>query len=94
VDAPDATDTEAGTETAELLLARAMLVPPEGAAALNETEHAVVPAPVKVLVLHTSALRVDDAAEVPVPLRLTTAVGAVLEIVNCPITEFAVNGLN
>jgi hypothetical protein len=46
-----------------------MLVPPEGAAALNETEHAVVPAPVNVLVLHTSALRVDEV--VPAAFRFS-----------------------
>jgi hypothetical protein len=50
-----------------------------------------VPEPVKVLVPHVIALTVADT-DAPVPLRLTVAVGAVLEIVNWPVTEVAVVG--
>ena len=92
-DAPDAIDTVAGTVTALLLLAMATLIPPDGAAALTDTEHAVDPAPVNVLVLQESPLTVD-VTEVPVPLRLTTGVDAALEIANCPVTGFVVVGLN
>ena len=91
--APDATETLAGTFTALLLLVRATLVPLDGAAELSDTVHVVVLAPVNVLVPHDSPFTVD-ATEVPVPLRLTTAAGAVLEIATCPVTEFAVVGLN
>ena len=43
---PAATVTEAGTVTAELLLARLTVKPPLGAAALSPTVHVSVPAPV------------------------------------------------
>ena len=56
VDAPEATDTLAGTVTALLLLNTFTLKPPDGAAELNERVHAVVPAPVKVWLPHESAL--------------------------------------
>ena len=91
--APDATKTLAGTLTALLLLVRATLIPPDGAVEVKDTVHDVDPAPVNVPVLHESALIVDVTEE-PVPLRLTTAVGAVLEIFNRPVTEFAVVGRN
>ena len=42
--APAATVTEAGTVTAELLLASVTASPPAGAAALSVTVHASVPA--------------------------------------------------
>jgi hypothetical protein len=71
----------------------ATLMPPDGAAEFSDTVHAVDPAPVNVLVLHESPLTAD-VTEVPVPLRGTAVVGAVLEIVNCPVTELAVVGLN
>lgn len=60
--APDATDTLAGTVTALSLLVRATLRPPEGAAEVNDTVHAVDPAPVKVLVPHAIALTVGAGA--------------------------------
>jgi hypothetical protein len=44
--APAATVTDGGNETDESLLARATVKPPLGAAALNVTVHASVPAPV------------------------------------------------
>jgi hypothetical protein len=43
---PAATVAEAGTVTAELLLARLTVNPPVGAAALSPTVHVSVPAPV------------------------------------------------
>ena len=59
-DAPDAIDTVAGTVTAPLLLDTATLTPLDGAAALKDTVHAVVPAPVNVLVAHRSELTVGE----------------------------------
>jgi hypothetical protein len=91
VDAPKATVTLPGTVTEVELLARATLWPPDGAAELNETVQVVVPEPVNELVPHETAFTVA-ATMVPVPLTLTVAVGAVLEIVNCPLTVVAVVG--
>jgi hypothetical protein len=91
--APALTVTLPGTVTALLLLAKATLWPVDGAEVFNDTVQAVVPVPVNVLVPHDSALTVG-ATEAPVPLRLTTAVGAVLKIVNCPVAEVAEVGLN
>jgi hypothetical protein len=68
-DAPDATVTLAGTVTAPRLLERATTWPPEGAAELNDTEHAVDPAPVNELLPHVSALTEAPAAA-PVPLKV------------------------
>ena len=92
-DAPAGTETLAGTVTAVLLLARATLMLPEGAAALRDTVQEVLPVPVNVVVPHVRALTAG-VAEVPVPLRPTVAVGALLEIVNCPVADVAVVGLN
>ncbi|HEY2472029.1 MAG TPA: hypothetical protein VGI45_29860 [Terracidiphilus sp.] len=69
-DAPDATVTLTGTVTALRLLDKATTWPPDGAAELNDTVHAEVPAPVNELLLHDSALTAEDGS-VPVPLRLT-----------------------
>ncbi len=52
---PAATVTEAGTVTAELLLARLTTKPPVGAAALSPTVHVSVPAPVIVPLAQLSA---------------------------------------
>jgi hypothetical protein len=57
-DAPEATDTLAGTVTAPLLLARVTLTPVDGADALNDTVHDVVPALVNVLLPQDNALTV------------------------------------
>ncbi len=78
-DAPDATVTLAGTFTALLLLPSATLKPPDGAAALSDTVQVVVPAPVKELLAHESALMeaVNGAAD---PLRL---IDVVFETVPC-----------
>jgi hypothetical protein len=68
---PVATVTEAGTVTAELLLARLTVNPPLGAAALSPTVHVSVPAPVIVPLAQLNedrvAVLVVLAAD-PVPL--------------------------
>jgi hypothetical protein len=84
--APDATVTEAGTVTAELLLDSATVNPPLGAAPVRVTVHASVPAAVYALVPHDRELKVDEAT--PAPLKFTTALGFVeelLEIVIAPV---------
>ena len=93
VEAPAGTVKLPGTVTALALLLRATLCPLDDAAELKVTAHEVLPDPVNVLFPHESALTVGAIA-VPVPLRLTDAVGAVLEMVSCPVTEFAPVGLN
>jgi hypothetical protein len=50
--APAATVTEAGTVTAELLLVSVTASPPVGAAALSDTVHESLPAPVIVGFVH------------------------------------------
>ena len=87
------TVTEAGTVTALLLLARLTMRPPVGAEPDKLTVQASVSDPVIEVLLQETALTVGVTA-VLVPLRLTVAVGAVLEIVNCPVTEPAPVGLN
>jgi hypothetical protein len=87
------TVTEAGTVTALLLLAMDTLTPPVGAEPVKLTVQASASDPVIEVLLHETALTVG-ATEAPVPLRLTTAVGAVLKIVNCPVAEVAEVGLN
>jgi hypothetical protein len=67
-DAPDGTATTLGTVTALLLLAIATLRPFDGAAELRDTVHVVVPAPVKELLSHVSALT-DGAKGDAGPLR-------------------------
>ena len=61
LDAPEATGTVAGTVTAALLLDRATLTPPDGAAALKVTVHEVVPEPVNKLLEHDKAVIVGVA---------------------------------
>jgi hypothetical protein len=65
--APDATVTDAGTLTAELLLARLTAKPPLAAAAFKVTEQLSVPAPVIEPLVQLSPLNWG----IPVPLRLT-----------------------
>jgi len=94
--APAGTVTVAGTVTAELLLERLTVIPPLGAALLNVTLHASVPAPVIEEFVHDIAFK-SGVVEVPVPLRLTTADGLVEEllvIVNWPVAAPAVVGSN
>ena len=87
------TVTEPGTVTELLLLVRATLTPPVGAEPDKLTVHESASAPVIDVLPQETALTVGTTA-VPVPLRLTVAVGALLEIVNCPVTELAVVGAN
>lgn len=87
------TVTEAGTPTAELLAASPTVNPPVGAEPDKLTVQESASDPVIDVVLQEIALTVG-ATVVPVPLRLTTGVGALLEIVSCPVTEFAEVGSN
>ena len=73
------TTTVAGTVTAALLLVRPTLKPPLPAAALSVTVHASLPAPVIDALLQDNALNAAGTA-VPVPVRLTTAVPLVDEL--------------
>lgn len=87
------TVTELGTFTAVLLLPSPTLTPPVGAEPDSLTVHESASDPVTDVLLQDTALTVGDTV-VPVPLRLTVAVDALLEIVNFPVTELAVVGLN
>jgi len=87
------TVTELGTVTAELLLARATLRPPEGADPDKVTVQASASDPVIEVVPQLIALTVG-AIVVPVPVTVTVAFGALLEIVSCPLIELAVVGSN
>jgi hypothetical protein len=73
--APEATVTEAGTTTDELLLAR-FTVNPLAAAAFKVTEHESVPAPVKEELVQAIALKTGT----PVPERVTTEVAPLDEL--------------
>jgi hypothetical protein len=87
---------EDGTETKVLLLARATLNPPLGAALLSTTEQASVPELVIVALLHAKELNVG-VVTVPVPLRLTMAVGFAEELLltaSWPVTDPEVVGWN
>ena len=87
------TVTEPGTVTALLLLTRLTLMPPAGAGPDKFTVQASASDPVIEVLLQDTELTVGETA-VPVPLRLTAVVGALLEIVSCPDTEPAVAGSN
>ena len=73
------TTTVAGTVTAVLLLVRPTLKPPLPAAVVSVTVHASLPAPVIDALLQDNALNAAGTA-VPVPVRLTTAVPLVDEL--------------
>ncbi len=73
VEAPEATITLDGTVTELSLLATDTLMPPDGAAALNDREHVAVPAPVNEFEEHDSALIVGGATGAD-PLRLMEVV--------------------
>jgi hypothetical protein len=85
--------TEPGTVTALLLLASVTTVPPLGAEPDKLTVQESPSAPVIEVLLQESALTVA-AVVVPVPLRPTATAGALLESVNCPVTELAEAGEN
>jgi hypothetical protein len=85
--APEATVTEAGTLTAELLLARLTANPPLGATVFSVTVQLSVPAPAIEPLVQLSAVKVGALAAIPVPLRLTAIVSlaeALLVIVRRP----------
>ena len=86
-------DTTPGTVTAELLVAKATLTPPVGADPDRVTVHESASDPVMVVLLQLIPATVG-ATVVPLPLRLTVAVGALLEIVSCPVTALADVGSN
>jgi hypothetical protein len=85
--------SELGTVTELLEETSATLNPPLGAEPESVTAHASASAPVIEVLLQVMPLTVGVMV-VPVPLRLTVAVGAVLKIVNCPSIELATVGLN
>lgn len=87
------TVTEPGTVTALLLLARPTLKPPVGAEPDRLTVQTSESDPVIDVLLQDTPLTVG-ATVVPVPLRLTIAGDALLEIVNCPVDEPAAEGSN
>jgi hypothetical protein len=90
---PEATVTEAGTVTAELLLIKPTLRPPLAAAAFSVTVQASVPAPVIEEFEQVSELTTGT----PVPLRLIEVEvpdEELLERMSEPVTEPAVVGLN
>jgi hypothetical protein len=85
------TVTEPGTVTARLLLASPTLNPPVGAEPDRVTVQESAKDPVIELLLHLSAVTVGAAAA-PVALKPTDCVGALLEMVSCPVTEPAAVG--
>ena len=78
---PPAIVTPPGTVTAVLLLARATITPPLGAEPDRVTVHGFASDPVMEVLAQDNALMVD-APFVPVPVRATVAVPALLERVN------------
>ncbi len=78
------TDTEPGTMTELLLLARLTFRPPVGAAPDKLTVHASASDPVMEVLLQETALTVGVTAT-PAPLKLIVAVGALLVIVTMPV---------
>lgn len=91
---PEDTLTEPGTVTELLLLASVTVIPPDAAAADRVTVQASVPDPVIELLVQETALNVPPV-DWPVPLRATTAVPLVEEVlptVSEPVSEPAVVG--
>jgi hypothetical protein len=91
--APAGMVTEPGTETAVLLVASTTLTPPAGAELDNVTVQESAIDPAMDVLLHEIALTAGITLA-PVPLRLMTDVGTLLEIVSCPVTEVAELGSN
>ena len=90
---PAATVTEAGTVTAELLLARFTANPPLAAATFSVTVQLSVPAPVIDPLVQLSPLNTGK----PVPLRLIKVEVPLKELlvnVSCPVAAPAVAGSN
>jgi hypothetical protein len=84
---------EVGTVTALLLLARFTTKPPVGADPDKLTVQASVVDPVIEVLLQVIPLIVGVTV-VPFPLMLTVTAGALLAMVNCPLTAPAEIGLN
>ena len=93
--APAGTVTDAGTETALLLLARLTTRPLVPAAAFRETVQASLPAPVKEALLQETALSAPGAAT-PDPVMFTTRlpVEELLAIVRTPVKLLPPFGVN
>jgi hypothetical protein len=91
--APAGMVTELGTATALALLPRLTLRPPVGAGPDRLTVHESVSDPVMEVLLQETPVTVGITVA-PVPLRLTACVAALLDMVNCPVTELAVVGSN
>ena len=87
------TRTDAGTTTELLLLPRATLTPPVGAEPDKVTLQESDADPVNELLAHESPDTVG-VTDVPAPLRLTEAAGAVLENVSSPVSCMADTGEN
>ncbi len=87
------TRTGPGAATFVLLLASATDTPPFGAAPDNVTLHASAREPVIEVLAQESEVSAG-ADVVPVPLRVTVALPALLCMTSWPLTEFAVLGLN
>jgi len=85
-DAPAWIVTDAGTDTAALLLLNAIDTPPLGAAAFKVTEHAFVSAPMTVESLHVKPLKTGAT---PSPLMLIMAAPCVelLAIATVPVNK-------
>jgi hypothetical protein len=95
---PAGTNTEIGTVTAALLLARATAKPPLGAAAVNVTLQVSVPAPVIDELAQLTPAR-ETPAEVACPLPCSLAVLATVTFalvltltLSCPVMSVAVAG--
>lgn len=84
---------DTGTVTALPLLVMETLTPPVGAEPDRLTVQLSARDPVIDVLLQASALTVGVIV-VPVPLRLTVVLGALLEIVSCPVDALAVVGSN
>lgn len=87
------TVTDAGTETALPLLVSDTLTPPVGEEPERVTVQVSASEPVMEVLVQESALTVGVIV-VPVPLRVTVEVGALLAMVSCPVDALAVVGSN
>ena len=79
--APEGTDTEAGTVTTLLLLARVTDLPPLGAAELNVTWQLSVPAPIIEEFTQLTPVRVADEELEPLPCNFTAPATSVFVLV-------------
>lgn len=91
--APEATVTEVGTETAEMLLESATVSPPEPAGAVRITVQLSVPAPVIESLIHVRPLSAPGAVS-PVPLSTTVRVSLPVVSVIDPVCVPGTIGAN